>query len=149
MEAAVLGDRLNMLFKGTAVTRGSAEAVVVATGMNTELGGISDLIQKAKEETTPLEKQLDYLGRKLLWVTLILIAIIAAAHPSVADFVSQSGHRRISSPCPECRQGKSRVDEKASKAVNRVDPVKTRMVFHLWLRGIDHNFGIVGLWPCI
>ena len=78
-EAAVLGDRLNMLFKGTAVTRGSGEAVVVATGMDTELGGISDLIQGAKEETTPLEKQLDYLGRKLLWVTLILIAIIAAA----------------------------------------------------------------------
>ncbi|MCK4960567.1 MAG: HAD-IC family P-type ATPase, partial [Planctomycetes bacterium] len=78
-EASVLGDRLSMLFKGTAVTRGSAEAVVVATGMNTELGGISDLIQEAKEETTPLEKQLDHLGRKLLWVTLILIAIIAGA----------------------------------------------------------------------
>ena len=76
-ETAVLGDRTNMLFKGTAITRGSAEAVVIATGMNTELGRITDLVQGAKEETTPLEKQLDSLGRKLLWVTLLLIAIIA------------------------------------------------------------------------
>ncbi|MHC4722452.1 MAG: cation-translocating P-type ATPase, partial [Planctomycetota bacterium] len=76
-ETVVLGDRTNMLFKGTAVTRGSAEAVVIATGMNTELGRISDLVQEAKEETTPLEKRLDSLGRKLLWVTLLLIAIIA------------------------------------------------------------------------
>jgi Ca2+-transporting ATPase len=73
----VLGDRTNMLFKGTAITRGSAEAVVVATGMDTELGRITDLVQGAKEETTPLEKRLDILGRKLLWVTLLLIAIIA------------------------------------------------------------------------
>ena len=76
-KTAVLGDRTNMLFKGTAVTRGSAEAVVITTGMNTELGRITDLVQGAKEETTPLEKQLDSLGRKLLWVTLLLIAIIA------------------------------------------------------------------------
>jgi len=78
-ETAVLGDRTNMLFKGTAITRGSAEAVVIATGMNTELGRITDLVQGAKEETTPLEKQLDSLGRKLLWVTLLLIAIIAVS----------------------------------------------------------------------
>ncbi|MHC5061060.1 MAG: cation-translocating P-type ATPase [Planctomycetota bacterium] len=78
-ETVVLGDRTNMLFKGTAVTRGSAEAVVVATGMDTELGRITDLVQGAKEETTPLEKRLDSLGRKLLWVTLLLIVIIAVA----------------------------------------------------------------------
>jgi len=76
-EKAVLADRKNMLFKGTAVTRGSGEAVVVDTGMNTELGRITDLVQGAEEETTPLEKQLDSLGRKLLWVTLVLITIIA------------------------------------------------------------------------
>ncbi|MHC4643472.1 MAG: cation-translocating P-type ATPase [Planctomycetota bacterium] len=78
-ETVVLGDRTNMLFKGTAVTRGSAEAVVIATGMNTELGRITDLVQGAKEEVTPLEKRLDRLGRKLLWVTLLLIAIIAVS----------------------------------------------------------------------
>lgn len=76
-ESASLADRTNMLFKGTAVTRGSGEAVVTATGMATELGKITDLVQKAEDEVTPLEKRLDMLGRKLLWVTLLLIAVIA------------------------------------------------------------------------
>ena len=74
---ASIGDRTNMLFKGTSVTRGSGEAVVVAIGMETELGKISDLVQTAEDETTPLEKRLDMLARKLLWVTLGLIVIIA------------------------------------------------------------------------
>ncbi|MBL7215518.1 MAG: cation-transporting P-type ATPase [Phycisphaerae bacterium] len=78
-ESAVLAERTNMLFKGTSITRGSGEAVVMATGMETELGRIMDLVQKAEDEVTPLEKRLDLLGRNLLWVTLILIVIIAAA----------------------------------------------------------------------
>ena len=76
-ESALLADRTNMLFKGTAITRGSGEAVVTATGMETELGRITDLVQKAEDEVTPLEKRLDLLGRNLLWVTLVLIVIIA------------------------------------------------------------------------
>ena len=75
--AASLGDRTNMLYKGTSVTRGSGEAVVTATGMATELGKITDLVQKAEDEVTPLEKRLDLLGRKLLWVTLLFIGVIA------------------------------------------------------------------------
>lgn len=76
--SASLGDRTNMLYKGTSITRGSGEAVVTATGMETELGKITDLVQKADDEVTPLEKRLDILGRKLLWVTLMFIAVIAA-----------------------------------------------------------------------
>jgi len=72
-----LAERRNMLFKGTAVTRGSAEGVVVATGMNTELGRISALVEEAEEERTPLEKRLDQLGRKLIWVTLGLVVLVA------------------------------------------------------------------------
>jgi len=75
--SALLGDRTNMLYKGTSITRGSGEAVVTATGMKTELGKITDLVQTAEDEVTPLEKRLDMLGRKLLWVTLIFIAVIA------------------------------------------------------------------------
>lgn len=71
-----LAERTNMLFKGTAVTRGSGEGVVVGTGMMTELGRISSLVEEAEDETTPLEKRLNRLGHKLIWVTLALTGLI-------------------------------------------------------------------------
>lgn len=71
-----LAERTNMLFKGTAVTRGAGEGVVVATGMETELGRISSLVAEGRDEVTPLEKRLDLLGHRLIWVTLVLTAII-------------------------------------------------------------------------
>jgi Ca2+-transporting ATPase len=76
-ETPVTG-RANMLFKGTAATRGSGQGVVVATGMQTELGRISALVEEAKEEVTPLEKRLDRLGHKLIWLTLGIAAVIGA-----------------------------------------------------------------------
>lgn len=72
-----LAERDNMLFKGTAVTRGSGEGIVVATGMETELGQISSLVEEAEEEITPLEERLDELGQRLVWVTLTIAAVIA------------------------------------------------------------------------
>jgi Ca2+-transporting ATPase len=74
---APLADRKSMLFKGTVVTRGSGEALVVATGMQSELGKISQLVQEAKEEITPLEKRLNRLGQGLVWVTLVLATLVA------------------------------------------------------------------------
>jgi P-type Ca2+ transporter type 2C len=74
-----LAERKNMAFKGTAVSRGSAEAAVTRIGMETELGNISSLVQKAEEEVTPLEKRLDALGRKLIYITLGLAAVVAFA----------------------------------------------------------------------
>lgn len=74
-----LAERINMLFKGTAVTGGSGEGVVVATGMNTELGHISTLVAEAKAESTPLEQKLDRLGRKLIWVTLAIALFVIAS----------------------------------------------------------------------
>jgi Ca2+-transporting ATPase len=68
-----------MLFKGTAVTRGAGEGVVVAIGMETELGQISRLVEEAEQEATPLEKRLDALGRRLVWVTLGIGAFVAVA----------------------------------------------------------------------
>ena len=72
-----LAERTNMLFKGTILTSGSGEAIVVATGMSTELGKISSLIEEAEEESTPLERRLERLGRMLLWTTVVIAAAIA------------------------------------------------------------------------
>jgi Ca2+-transporting ATPase len=76
---APLAERSSMLFKGTAVTRGSGEGVVVATGMATELGRISSLVEQAEPETTPLEKRLDRLARRLIGLTLAIAALVAVA----------------------------------------------------------------------
>ncbi len=75
---APLHDRRCVLFKGTAVTRGSAETLVFATGMDTELGRISALTESAESESTPLEKRLDALGKSLIWVTAIVAVLITA-----------------------------------------------------------------------
>ncbi|MEA5566081.1 cation-transporting P-type ATPase [Anabaena sp. UHCC 0399] len=75
-----LAEHLNMLYKGTALTRGSGEGVVVATGMKTELGHISELAQQAgAEQKTPLEKRLDELGEWLVWVTIAIVIVVAIA----------------------------------------------------------------------
>ncbi|MGF1570690.1 MAG: cation-translocating P-type ATPase [Nodosilinea sp.] len=74
-----LAEQSNRLFKGTAVTRGSGEGLVIATGMATELGQISALSQAAGGEQTPLEQRLDQLGRRLIWITLVIALGLAIA----------------------------------------------------------------------
>jgi Ca2+-transporting ATPase len=74
-----VAERSNMLFKGTAVTRGAGEGVVAATGMDTELGHISSLVEEAEEESTPLEARIDQLGHKLVRLTLGVIVVVAVA----------------------------------------------------------------------
>jgi Ca2+-transporting ATPase len=76
---AALAERTSMLFKGTAVTCGSGEGVVVATGMATELGQISSLVEEAEPEATPLEKRLDRLARRLIGLTLVIATLVAVA----------------------------------------------------------------------
>ena len=73
---ARVADRASMLFKGTSITRGSGIGVVVATGMATELGHISRLVEEAEPEASPLEKKLVRLSGQLVWVTLVLAALI-------------------------------------------------------------------------
>jgi Ca2+-transporting ATPase len=74
-----LAEQTNRIFKGTAITRGSGEGIVTATGMDTELGHISEMAQQAGGEQTPLEKRLDQLGRRLIWVTLAIAVVVASA----------------------------------------------------------------------
>ncbi len=71
-----LGDRKNMAHKGTAVTYGRGSMVVVATGMNTELGHIAEMLQTVEAEPTPLQKRLDRLGKTLAAVVLVIVGII-------------------------------------------------------------------------
>lgn len=73
---ASLGDRKNMLFSGTVITKGRGKAIVVATGMKTEIGKIADLIENAVKEETPLQKKLGVLGKWLGIATVIISAIV-------------------------------------------------------------------------
>ena len=72
---AFLGDRKNMTFMGTTVEGGRGKGLVVATGMATELGKIAGLVQQETKEETPLQRQLDRLGRQ---IGLIILGIAAA-----------------------------------------------------------------------
>src|SRR6185503_10383433 len=77
-DEAGVGDRDNMIFSGTAVTYGHGKAVVVATGMQTEMGRIAGLLKEAPQETTPLQHELDRVGR-LLGLIVIVIAVVMIA----------------------------------------------------------------------
>jgi Ca2+-transporting ATPase len=80
-----LGDRYNMVLSGTAATYGRGKAVVTATGMQTEMGKIADLLQQAPSETTPLQKELDRTGKLLGIIVLVIAAIVVATIIVVED----------------------------------------------------------------
>ena len=76
-EDTPLADRESMAYKGTAVTRGEGLGVVVTTGMDTEIGEISEMVGAADAEETPLEKRLDTLGQRLVWLTIAVAGVVA------------------------------------------------------------------------
>lgn len=71
-----LGDRKNMAFMSTVITYGRAKGVVVGTGHETEIGKIATMIQTYETETTPLQKQLNQLGKFLGIATIIICALV-------------------------------------------------------------------------
>lgn len=73
---AALGDRHNMAYMGTVVSYGRGKGVVAATGMQTEIGQIAEMLESVGEEQTPLQRRLDDLGRTLGWVTLAVSALV-------------------------------------------------------------------------
>ena len=81
-ENASIGDRHNMVFSGCSITYGTAVAVVTATGMNTEMGKIADLLSGEAEAQTPLQKKLAKLGKYLGFMALgacVIIFIVGLA----------------------------------------------------------------------
>jgi len=83
---AGLGDRHNMIFSGTAATYGRGRAVVVATGMQTQMGRIAGMLKEAPVQTTPLQKELARVGR-LLGAIVIVIAVVMIATIIVVEEV--------------------------------------------------------------
>jgi len=71
-----LAERANIVYLGTSVVAGKARAVVVETGMRTELGRIAGLIQDIKKETTPLQRKLEQFGRWIIYLCFLLVTII-------------------------------------------------------------------------
>ncbi|VVB67818.1 Potassium-transporting ATPase ATP-binding subunit [Candidatus Norongarragalina meridionalis] len=78
-EKAPLAERKSMLFAGTAVTRGRGKAVVVETGMRTELGKIAQLVQDVQDDETPLKKRLEKMGKQLGIIALVICGVVFIA----------------------------------------------------------------------
>lgn len=75
-DQVALGDRKDMAFSGSFVTSGRGKAVVTAIGMDTEIGKIADLLENAKEKSTPLQERLDQFGKALaIGITVICLIV--------------------------------------------------------------------------
>ncbi len=74
--AAALGDRLDMVFKGTAVVQGTGRAVVTATGMASEMGAIAALLDATEEAPTPLQREVGSIGRTLGGAVVVAAVIV-------------------------------------------------------------------------
>ena len=72
---AALGDRLNMVFKGTAVAQGTGRAVITATAMNTEMGAIAQMLETTVQDSTPLQKEVSRIGR-MLGIAVVIISVV-------------------------------------------------------------------------
>ncbi len=70
-----VADRTCMVYKGTSVTGGKGMAIVTGTGMDTELGNISEMVTSADEESIPLNMKLKKLTKSLIWIILVLAGI--------------------------------------------------------------------------
>ena len=88
IEEVGIGDRNNMVFSGTAATYGHGCAVVVATGMQTQMGRIAGMLKEAPKEITPLQQELTRVG-KLLSVIVVVIAVVMIATIILVEKVNE------------------------------------------------------------
>jgi magnesium-transporting ATPase (P-type) len=82
---AALGDRLDMVFKGTAVVQGAGRAVVTATGMGTEMGAIAALLEATEAEPTPLQVEVGRIGRMLGLAVVVIATVVVATVLAISD----------------------------------------------------------------
>ncbi len=85
VEPAGLGDRVNMVFNGTAVTRGRGVAVVTASGMGTEMGTVARLLSRTERQATPLQREMARTGRALGAAVVVIAVVVVAAILLTAD----------------------------------------------------------------
>lgn len=83
-----LPDQENICFSGTSVTAGKGKGIVFATGKNTEIGKIAKILTKSKKEKTPLEKNIDKIGKFLTIGILIIVAIVFVVQLFVVKMLS-------------------------------------------------------------
>ncbi|MBC7379595.1 MAG: cation-translocating P-type ATPase [Burkholderiaceae bacterium] len=92
---AALGDRLNMVFKGTAVAQGTGRAVVTSTGMQTEMGGIATLLDTTPDAPTPLQVEIAHLGKVLGIAALAVAAVVVATILFTSDIYGMADVVRV------------------------------------------------------
>ena len=85
---AALGDRLNLVFKGTAVAQGTGRAVVTATGMATQVGAIAEMLEAAVSEPTPLQKEVAHIGRMLGIAVVVIAGVVVGTVLLLSDIRS-------------------------------------------------------------
>ncbi|OYT91038.1 MAG: hypothetical protein CFE43_15635 [Burkholderiales bacterium PBB3] len=90
-----LGDRINMVFKGTSVAQGTARAVVTATAMATEMGAIARMLQATVDAPTPLELEVGRLGRILGLAVVVITAVVVGTILMISDIQSTADMMRV------------------------------------------------------
>lgn len=85
-EKTSIADRKNMVFSSTIIVSGRARAVVAATGMRTEIGKIASMIESVKPEPTPLQKNMDMLGKRIGIAILAVMSFIFVIGLLARDF---------------------------------------------------------------
>jgi P-type Ca2+ transporter type 2C len=135
-----LGDRTDMAYMNTSVTRGRGEMVVTATGMDTEIGHIANLLATTETDKTPLQKQLDGLSKiiaAIAGVALVLVVILGLVRGQSFDtlFITgvalavasiPTGFRRWSRPCCPWAPARSPTATRSSSAFRRSRPSARR-----------------------
>ena len=128
---APLGDRKNMVFSGSFVTYGRGRFLVTATGMDTEMGKIAQLLKNTEERKTPLQVSLDQFGRKLSIIILVICAVLFGVsvlwrHENVMNAFLFAVALAVLAGCSALMGGTVQKDTEQAKALMKeVDPSLT------------------------